>query len=98
LANNSNLSTGELEEPKDSVMIAYDDLRVVNFKLIELDYEKQINANLRQVVSNDSIIINNHLAINEQILKDCKKVTRQRNVCFGVGVVGIIATILLLLK
>ena len=37
-----NLSMGKVFIPEDSVLISYDDLRIVNSKLIQLDYEKQI--------------------------------------------------------
>ena len=45
---NDNLhpSTGELVELEDSVQISYDDLRIVNSKLIELKYTKEINSKL----------------------------------------------------
>lgn len=80
-------------------MIAYDDLRIVNSKLVELDYEKQINANLRQVVANDSIIINDYNAINTRLNQDCKKYIRQRNIAIGGGIfITILGTILLLVK
>ncbi len=100
LANDvDNLPTGEVVEQTDSVMIAYDDLRIVNSKLVELDYEKQINANLRQVVANDSIIINNYNAINTRLNQDCKKYIRQRNIAIGGGIfITILGTILLLVK
>ena len=39
-----NLSTEEIVIPEDSVLISYNDLRIVNSKLIQLDYEQQINA------------------------------------------------------
>lgn len=78
LANNTNvdslyLSTGERVNPIDSVLISYDDLRLANSKLIELEYEKQINNNLRSVISNDSIVIRDYQILNERIIKDCKK-------------------------
>ena len=80
-------------------MIAYDDLRIVNSKLVELDYEKQINANLRQVVANDSIIINDYNAINTRLNQDCKRYIRQRNIAIGGGIfITILGTILLLVK
>ena len=80
-------------------MIAYDDLRIVNSKLVELDYEKQINANLRQVVANDSIIINDYNATNTRLNQDCKKYIRQRNIAIGGGIfITILGTILLLMK
>lgn len=94
-----NFPTGEVVEQTDSVMIAYDDLRIVNSKLVELDYEKQINANLRQVVANDSIIINDYNAINTRLNQDCKKYIRQRNIAIGGGIfITILGTILLLVK
>lgn len=80
-------------------MIAYDDLRIVNSKLVELDYEKQINANLRQVIVNDSIIINDYNAINTRLNQDCKRYIRQRNIAIGGGIfITILGTILLLMK
>ena len=94
-----NFPTGEVVEQTDSVMIAYDDLRIVNSKLVELDYEKQINANLRQVVANDSIIINDYNAINTRLNQDCKKYIRQRNIAIGGGIfITILGTIILLVK
>lgn len=94
-----NFPTGEVVEQTDSVMIAYDDLRIVNSKLVELDYEKQINANLRQVIANDSIIINDYNAINTRLNQDCKRYIRQRNIAIGGGIfITILGTILLLMK
>lgn len=90
-------STGEVVQPKDSVLISYDDLRLANSKLIELDYERQINSNLRCVISNDSIIIRDYQVLNERINKDCKKVTRQRNIAFGGAVFLFLTTIITLL-
>ena len=99
LANNTNIdnfypSTGEVVQFKDSVLISYDDLRLVNSKLIELEYEKQINTNLRNVISNDSIVIQNYQVINEKINKDCKKAIRQRNIMFGSATVLFITTLI----
>lgn len=91
-------STGEVDNRIDSVLISYNDLRLANSKLVQLEYEKQINDNLRSIIANDSIIINDYTNINKRLNNDCKKAIRQRNVCFGVGVVGIIASCLLLLK
>ena len=94
-----NFPTGEVVEQTDSVMIAYNDLRIVNSKLVELDYEKQINANLRQVIANNSIIINDYNATNTRLNQDCKKYIRQRNIAIGGGIfITILGTILLLVK
>ena len=90
---------------KDSVFISYNDLRTVNCKLIELKYEKETNNILRTIIRNDSLIIdtltidNIRLISNVQTLnKSNKKYKKQRNVGFGIGIVGIITTILMLIK
>lgn len=92
------LSTGEVFIPEDSVLISYDDLRIVNSKLIQLDYEKQINSNLRTITKNDSIVIKDYKLLNDRISKNCKKVVRQRNIAIGTGVLFFISSILLLVK
>ena len=91
-------STGERVQSKDSVLISYDDLRIVNSKLIELNYERQINNNLRNIISNDSIVIKDYKVLNERINKDCKKAIRQRNIAIGGAVAFLITTIVLLVK
>lgn len=93
-----NLSTGEVFILEDSVLISYDDLRIVNSKLIQLDYEKQINANLRTIIKNDSIVIKDYKILNDRISKNCKKTVRQRNIAIGTGVLFFISSILLLVK
>ena len=103
LASNSgsvqhNLSMGGREQPSDSVLISYSDLKVVNSKLIELEYEKQINTKLRNIVSNDSIIINDYKTINEQITKDCKKAIKQRNIMFGSTALFFVTSLFLIFK
>ena len=104
-ANNYNISsTGEVIQ-KDSVLISYNDLKVINCKLIELKYEKETNNVLKRIIRNDSLIIdtltidNIRLTSNVQKLnKTNKKYKKQRNVGFGIGTVGIITTILMLIK
>ena len=93
-----NLSTGEVFIPEDSVLISYNDLRIVNSKLIQLDYEKQINANLRTIIKNDSIVIKDYKILNDRISKNCKKAVRQRNIAIGTGVLFFISSIMLLVK
>ena len=93
-----NLSTGEIVTPEDSVLISYNDLRIVNSKLIQLDYEQQINANLRTIIKNDSIIIKDYQVLNNRINKNRKKAVRQRNIAIGTGVLFFISSILLLVK
>lgn len=99
LANNTNvdnlhLSTGDVVQPNDSILISYDDLRLANSKLIELEYEKQINNNLRSVISNDSIVIRDYQILNEKINKDCKKAIRQRNIAISGAAVLFITTLI----
>ena len=93
-----NLSMGELVIPEDSVLISYNDLRIVNSKLIQLDYEQQINANLRTIIKNDSIVIKDYKLLNDRISKNCKKTVRQRNIAIGSEVLFFISSILLLVK
>lgn len=98
----SYLSTGGVivENPsiKDSVLVSYNDLRLANSKLIELDYEKKINTTLRSIIINDSIIIKYYKNSNALLNKSYKKAIRQRNIAIGGGIVFSIVTLLLLLK
>lgn len=88
--------TGERKQSNDSVLISYDDLRLANSKLIELDYEKQINNKLHSIIVNDSIIIRDYKVLNERINKDCKKAIRQRNIAIGGAAAFFITTIIIL--
>ena len=84
---------------QDSVLIAYTDLRKVNGKLIELEYEKEINRSLRSIITNDSIAIANLKSGINRISTDAneqvKKAKRERNI---VGGVGIVAAVLLIIS
>ena len=79
----------------DSVLVAVDDLRVANAKMVELKYEKEINADLRQIVKNDSIVIVALREDNSVITAQAKKYKKQRNIVSGAS--GILAIILLIL-
>lgn len=83
---------------KDSVLISYNDLRLANSKLIELDYEKKINTTLRSIIVNDSIIIQHYKNSNILLNKSYKKAIHQRNIAIGGGIIFSIVTLLLLLK
>ena len=104
-ANNYHIpSTGEVVQ-EDSVLISYNDLKVVNGKLIELKYEKETNNILRTIIRNDSLIIDTLTIDNirlksdiQRLNKSNKKYKKQRNVGFGVGIIGIITTALMLIK
>lgn len=100
----NNSSTGELIQ-KDSVLISYDDLRTVNYKLIELNYEKESNIILRKIIRNDSLIIDtltiDNIKLNSEIEKLNrlnKKYKKQRNIVFNVGLISTIITIFMLFK
>ena len=92
-------SMGGLKQ--DSVLIAYSDLRKVNGKLIELEYEKDINERLRTIISNDSIAIhtlrNSIDSINLDADKRVNKIKRERNVAIGTTIVSIILLVLSIL-
>lgn len=97
-------STGEVVQ-EDSVLISYNDLKVVNCKLVELKYEKETNNILRTIIRNDSLVIdtltidNLRLTTEVQTLnKSNKKYKKQRNAGFGIGIAGIVATIFMLIK
>ena len=86
---------------QDSVLIAYDDLRKVNSKLIELEYEKSINRHLKVILTNDSIAIS---SLRDRIFdmdRDCnntvKRYKRQRNITEGIGIGAIILLIISIL-
>ena len=104
-ANNYHIpSTGEVVQ-EDSIFISYNDLKVVNGKLIELKYEKETNNVFRTIIRNDSLIIDtltiNNLRLTSEVQtlhKSNNKYKKQRNVGFGIGIAGIIATILMLIK
>ena len=100
----NNFSTGELEQ-KDSVLISYDDLRIVNCKLIELNYERETNTILRKIIWNDSLVIDtltiDNTKLNSEIKilnKLNKKYKKQRNIGFSFGIITTITTILMLIK
>ena len=89
-------STGELVD-KDSVNVSIDDLRIVNSKLVELKYEKETNKVLRDIVHNDSCIIDNNNKTINQLKGKVKKVTKQRNVIGVAGAASIIFFIISIL-
>ena len=92
--------TGERADSvsKDSVLIAYDDLRKVNVKLTELKYCKLTNSKLNDIIKNDSIIINNYKVISKQKDANVKRIKRQRNIAIGGGILSIELLILSLFK
>lgn len=100
----ANSSTGGLKQESlthDSILISYDDLRKANSKLIELEYEKSINEHLRNIISNDSIAINNLRSsvnnIREDYNRRVERVKKERNVAGGIGIGALILLIISIL-
>ena len=91
----ANSSTGVLG---DSVKVSINDLRKANIKLIQLDYEKAINNNLRQIIVNDSVLAEQ--ARQKYILLDrtCKKIKKQRNIGVGAAIGSILLFIISIIK
>ena len=86
---------------QDSILIAYSDLRKVNAKLIELEYEREINKNLRDIVNNDSIAISTLKSGISRISADADKrvkvAKKQRNVTIGASIVSVVLLIISIL-
>ena len=93
-------STGGVQV-NDTVCIPVELLKVANAKMIELEYEKQITENLREVVYNDSIVITdlrNTIEHNEIIYNNTiTKIEKQRNIAFGTSAVLLVLFIISLL-
>ena len=100
----ANSSTGGLKQDSlthDSILVSYNDLRKANSKLIELEYEREINKNLRHIVYNDSIAIHSFKCDIHNVLveadKRVNKVKKQRNVAGGIGIGALILLIISIL-
>lgn len=73
----------------DSVVVSVDALRIANTKMIELKYEKEINANLQEVIRVDSVLISsfesNLFAIKKQAKEEIDNMKKQRNKAIVIG-------------
>ena len=88
-------STGELTATPDSILIAFNDLRKANAKMVELKYEKEINDSLRSIIKNDDIIMREYSSNVDALKKQVKQVKRQRNLAIGGGVFATLSMALL---
>ena len=88
-------STGELTASPDSVLIAFDDLRKANAKMVELKYEKEINDSLRSIIKNDDIIMREYSRNVDALKKQVKQTKRQRNLAIGGGVLATLSMAIL---
>lgn len=74
---------------QDSVLVPLSAIKVANVKMIELEYEKQLNRELLELSSNDSILIDALYtnATNDAIVyeNNIKKVKNQRNMAITIG-------------
>ena len=73
----------------DSVIVSVDALRIANTKMIELKYQKEINANLQEVIRVDSVLISsfesNLFAIKKQAKEEIDNMKKQRNKAIVIG-------------
>jgi len=68
-------------------IVSYDALRIANAKMIELEYEKEINKNLKEIIYNDSIIISEYKTyIDDVDLKYNRKIkTLKKDLAISTG-------------
>ena len=88
-------STGELTASPDSVLIAFDDLRKANAKIVELKYEKEINDSLRSIIKNDDAIMREYRSNVNALKKQIIQAKKQRNLAVGGGLLATISLALL---
>lgn len=81
----------------DSVLVSYNDLRKANIKMIELKYERLKNSKLNEIISRDSVIINNYQTVITSKSKRIKKLKFERNLFGGIGIGAIIVLLIKLL-
>ena len=89
--NYSSPSTGGLGN--DSVKVAISDIRKANVKLVQLKYEQEINASLKEIIHNDSIIIRNKSVDNKALTNQVNKLKKQRNSGEGAAIGSILLVI-----
>ena len=82
-------STSWCQNRQDSVLVPIEALKIANAKMVELNYEKQINEELRNILQTDSNLINalqTNLNACETTCEDnINKVKKQRNIAIGAG-------------
>lgn len=82
-------------DANDSIKIAINDIRKANAKLIQLEYEREINNKLRQASKLDSVAIEQARQQCTLLRRSCSKVKKQRN---AVSVAIIVLLIMYLIK
>ena len=86
---------GELTASPDSILIAFDDLRKANAKMVELKYEKEINDSLRSIIKNDDTIMREYRSNVNALKKQITQAKKQRNLAVGGGLFATISLALL---
>ena len=84
-------STGELAASSDSVLIAFDDLRKANAKMVELKYEKEINDSLRSIIKNNDAIMREYRSNVDALKKQITQAKKQRNLAIRGGLLATIS-------
>lgn len=98
-------STGVLDSNDSTVIVPISVIKQANVKLIELKYEKEINSELRNIIINDSVIIEG-LKQNEEFYKalatnkekELKKVKLQRKLLSYFGIAASVVAIVFAVK
>ena len=88
---------GDVPTPPDSVLISVQDLKIATAKMLELKYEKEINEELRQIISNDSTSISVLRMMVEGCDYEKKVLKKQRTIFQGTTVVSVILLLISLL-
>ena len=95
-------SKGGLEQVDTMVSVPISFIKIANGKMTELKYEKEINSNLKEIVHNDSLIIDglNYELDNclENKERAVKKIRKQRNILIGTTIGAAALSLLLLVK
>lgn len=92
-------STGELTATSDSVLVAFDDLRKANAKMVELKYQKEINDSLRSIIVVDEKIMREYNDNVNALQKQIKQEVRKRKIAGWLGVlVSVSLAIALIVK
>lgn len=81
---------------EDSVLLSYEDIRTANSKLIELNYEKEINYKLRTIIENDRKTLADINAKNSALNERNKQIKKQRNIAVGTTILFVFTTLLLI--
>lgn len=85
----STCSISWCQSKQDSVLVSMEAIKIANAKMVELNYEKEINRNLRDCIQNDSILISdlhtNLSACEINKDKEVAEIKKQRNIAIVAG-------------